>query len=617
MRRMEKNIKILLSVVTMTLISTIVAPAQSVSVKVIPDVVIEGEKFRVVYELENARANDIIIDEIDGCNRLSTNPGVTSSTSISNYNGSMTQKSSYSYAYTFRAVKTGTHTIPPATFIIDGKEIKTKSASIKVLPPDQTASQAPLYSGNSSSATAPQTSSDAPSQIASGKDHFLRMNLNKTKVYEHEAIECTLTLYTREQQPNLNYKTPPTFEGFLTQDVENYRGQPTMDNINGRNYIIYPLRKYILFPQKTGKLEVNPGTLLMTVTEYETINTFFGSQMIPVGERELTVSGKPTEVNVQSLPHPAPASFNGAVGRFTLESRLNPESLRTNEAASLELLITGTGNIANVQTPKPDFPVDFEQYTPSEDITTRVAGSTVTGSVKTEYTFVPQSVGTFEIPAIEFSYFDTSKKDYVTLTAGGYTVDVARGAGVTTGTVEQENIARRASDILHIHKSDASKLSKETFTPVVYTAKFWIIWVAILLGAVVFLLIYKKERSKRSDLTAMKTARASSVAKKRLRAAKKYMDARDSEAFHAEMLRALWGYISDRLSIPLTDLNRTNMSEQLSSRGLSEKEITHLISILDECEMARYTPASDMREMSAIYADASNAMDYLSKLSKK
>ncbi|MDE6801151.1 MAG: BatD family protein, partial [Muribaculaceae bacterium] len=270
---MKTRLKILLSLTAMMLAFTLEGYGQSVSVRVVPDVVVEGEVFRVIYELENGQANDIKIDNIDGCNKLSSQPGVTSSTSMTIINGKRTQKSSYSYAYTYRAIKTGTHTISPATFIVDGQEVKSRGASIKVLPPDQSASRTPSYSGGAGSqmqSASPSTqSSGATTTATSGKDHFLRMNLNKTHVYEHEAIECTLTLYTREQQPNLNYKTPPSFDGFLTQDVDNYQGQATMDNINGRNYIIYPLRKYILFPQKTGKLEVNPGALQMTVTEYE------------------------------------------------------------------------------------------------------------------------------------------------------------------------------------------------------------------------------------------------------------------------------------------------------------------------------------------------------------
>lgn len=601
--------------ITICLLAGIYIPAisQTVTVDVQPPVVVEGERFRVTYNVENAQATDIKVGDIEGCNKLS-GPGVTSSSSINIINGKRTEKSSYSYSYIYRAISAGTHAIPAATLTLGGKQIQSKATSIKVLPPDQSAVPGTSGGGSSHSQGDAQQSTSA---TTNNQSRFIRLNLNKTKVYEHEAIECVLTLYSTDQATQLNYKTPPSFDGFLTQDVDNYQGQPTMENINGRNYIIYPLRKYILFPQKTGKLEVSPGQLTMLVTEYETYESFFGRQLIPVGESEVIVSGAKTTVDVQALPHPQPASFNGAVGRFTLESQLNPTSLKTNEAATIKIILTGTGNIGNVRTPKPELPIDFEQYTPSEDISTRVSGSTVTGMITTEYTFVPQSVGKFEIPEVEFSYFDPSKKDYVILTAGGYNIDVARGAGVSTGIVEQEDIKARATDILHIHRTDASALSKSPGRPVIYKPLFWIIWVAVIAGAAAFLIIHKKQMKKRADIVGMKTARAGRVAKKRLRAAKKFMDAGDSDAFHAEVLKALWGYISDRLAIPVADLNRTNVSEKLAGHGMSEEEIAKVIELLDECEMARYTTASAMRDMPEIYRSASDAMDNLSKITRK
>lgn len=587
--------------------------AQTISVEVRPPVVIEGETFSVIYTLSDTRATDIRVDEIEGCNRLRENPGVTTSSSTTIINGKMTQNSSYAYAYPYRALTVGTHAIPPAVFTVDGKEIRTNSASIKVLPPDQTPST--TSSGHSSTQQPSQISGQTTASQGAG-DSFVRMNLNKTRVSEHEAIECTLTLYTHERQPQLNYKTTPSFDGFLTQDVDGFRGQATMDNVGGRNYYVFPLRRYILFPQKTGRLEVNPGSLTMTVTEYETMQTFFGRQLVPVGEREVTVAGRPTTVEVAPLPSPAPPSFTGAVGRFTLESKLNPESLRTGEAASITVIVTGTGNIANIKCPTPEFPVDFEQYTPSEDVATRVSGSTVTGSITSEYTFVPQSVGSFEIPQLEFTYYDTSSHKYVTLTAGGYTVDVARGTGTpaASSAVEQEDISRRATDILHIHSTDSSVLSKVNSRPILYSAMFWIIWGVILAGGAAFLIVYRRETRKRADIIGLKTARAGRVARKRLRLAKRYMADGNAEAFHAEVLRALWGYISDRLAIPVSDLSRANISDRLSGHGLTDDEIRRLIDILDECEMARYTPASAMRPMQQIYADASDAMDVLSKV---
>lgn len=306
--------------ITICLLAGIYIPAisQTVTVDVQPPVVVEGERFRVTYNVENAQATDIKVGDIEGCNKLS-GPGVTSSSSINIINGKRTEKSSYSYSYIYRAISAGTHAIPAATLTLGGKQIQSKATSIKVLPPDQSAVPGTSGGGSSHSQGDAQQSTSA---TTNNQSRFIRLNLNKTKVYEHEAIECVLTLYSTDQATQLNYKTPPSFDGFLTQDVDNYQGQPTMENINGRNYIIYPLRKYILFPQKTGKLEVSPGQLTMLVTEYETYESFFGRQLIPVGESEVIVSGAKTTVDVQALPHPQPASFNGT---GILRVRLNCE----------------------------------------------------------------------------------------------------------------------------------------------------------------------------------------------------------------------------------------------------------------------------------------------------
>lgn len=587
--------------------------AQNISVSVNPDVVIEGERFKVVYELENANADDINIDEIEGCKKLS-GPGVSSSTSISIINGKRTSKSSHVYTYLYKAEKAGTYTIQPATFTIGGKQIKSRQASIKILPPDQDSSTS---SSNNFGSSTGQNQDNVLKQSPTSQ-RYIRFRLNKSKAYEHEAIECTLILYSTTQVDNLNYKTPASFDGFLTVDDSGFRSQPTMDNIDGRNYIIYPLKRYIIFPQKTGKLEIQPGQLTMTEQEYEEYyDPFFGRQRFPIGQHEVTISGTNSTIEVMPLPHPQPASFNGAVGRFTLEAHLNSTELRTNEAATLKTILSGTGNIGNIKSPAPEFPIDFEQYSPAENISTRVSGNTVTGMITTEYTFVPQSVGDFELPKIEFSYFDTSKKEYITLTAGGYDVKVSRGAGVTTGFIEQEEIKARITDILHIHPVKAENLSKKTMTPIIYKSIFWIIWGIVIAIATLFLIFYRKQIKRRSDVVGMKTSRAGRVAKKRLRRAKHYMEAGNSDAFHAEVLKAMWGYISDRLNIPVVDLNRANISEKLTARDMSETDINDVINLLDECEMARYTPASAMRAMPLIYQNASDLMDILSKITRK
>ena len=321
-------------------------------------------------------------------------------------------------------------------------------------------------------------------------------------------------------------------------------------------------------------------------------------------------------LNITPLPDPKPASFTGAVGKFTLEARINSDKLRTNEAASITTIITGTGNIKYVKSPELDLPIDFEQYTPSEDVRTHVSGNTVTGTVTSEYTFVPQSVGTFTIKPIEFSYFDLTKKEYVTLTSGGYVLEVARGANTTTGVSEQNEIRQRATDILHIHSLSDNSLST-TYSPTIHSISFWISWIVVIVIATAGLFLHRRQLRLNADVIGRKTARAGRVAKKRLHRAKNFMESGNREAFYAEILSALWGYISDRLAIPVADLNRNNISEQLSAHGMNNEDITRIINLFDECEMARYTPESSMRSMTDIYNDASQSMDTLESIKKK
>ncbi|MDE6085850.1 MAG: BatD family protein, partial [Muribaculaceae bacterium] len=306
-----------------------------------------------------------------------------------------------------------------------------------------------------------------------------------------------------------------------------------------------------------------------------------------------------------------------AVGQFNLESRLSSDNLRTNEAASITMILTGTGNIKYAKCPAPILPVDFEQYTPSEDVRTHVSGNTVSGTVTAEYTFVPQSVGTFEIPVTEFTYFDPAKKDYVILNVGGYTLDVARGAATTVGVTEQSEIKQRATDILHIHRLDESKLIPEISKPAIYKVGFWIAWLGVIALAATGLALYHRHLKLQADVVGRKTARAGRVAKKRLRLAKGFMDKDQKQQFFAEILNALWGYISDRLVIPVSDLTRANISEKLSERGLAATDIETIINILDECEMARYTPDASLRSMQEIYDETSASMDALESMKKK
>ncbi len=597
----------------LTLVSCGLVQAQKVSVQV-PKSVIEGSIFQVVFELENARAEDIQVGKIEGCTELS-GPGVTSSSSVTIINGKRTDTSSTGYAYTYRAVKAGTYTIPAATLKVNGKSIQSQPTQIKVLPPDSNTSQ----SGSSASAQSSSSLGTPQStQNISSSDIFVRIIFNKSHVYEQEAVECTLKLYTRYNSISgiMPHKLP-TFDGFLIEELSQTNQDNEIEHYNGQNYLTAVLKKYIIFPQKSGTLTVTSGEYTVNVTTMQRVSHgFWGYTNVPV-EQEVSLKPTSATINITSLPSPRPSSFTGAVGHFNLESRISSNNLRTNEAASITMILTGTGNIKYAKCPAPVIPVDFEQYTPSEDVRTHVAGNTVTGTVTSEFTFVPQSVGTFNIPPVEFTYFDTSKKDYVTISAGGYEMEVARGASTTVGVSEQSEIRQRVTDILHIHRIDENSLNTEIPHPAVYNIGFWALWLVVIVIAGTGLGLYHRHLKLQADVIGRKTARAGRVAKKRLRQAKIYMDRNEKQQFYAEVLSALWGYISDRLVIPVADLTRANISEKLSERGMSPEDINNIISILDECEMARYTPDASLRSMQELYNETSKEMDSLESLKKK
>lgn len=596
-----------------TLLLTVAgAVAQQVTVQA-PRSVVEGNMFQVVFQLENARAQDINVGKIDGCTELS-GPGVTSSSSVTIINGKRTSSSTTGYAYTYRAIKAGTYTIPAATLTVDGKEIQSKPVQIKVLPPDSN----PVSGNNSPGSTSPDTQSATAGQNISASDIFVRIIFNKSHVYEGEAVECTLKLYTRYNSiSGIQPRKLPTFDGFLIDEVDQAAQENEIEHYNGQNYLTAVLKKYIIFPQTSGQLTVTSGEYTVGVTTMQRVSHgFWGYTNVPV-EQDVNLSPTKATITITPLPSPKPASFNGAVGRFNIESRLNSDQLRTNEASSITTIITGSGNIKYVKCPPLQLPVDFEQYNPSEDVRAHVAGNTVTGTVTSEFTFVPQSVGTFNIPPVEFSYFDPTKKEYVTLSTGGYDLDVVRGTSTTIGVNEQSEIKQRATDILHIHRLNEADLKAAKHRQTIYSPSFWMAWLSVIIIAIAGLALYRRQLKLNADVVGRKTARAGRVAKKRLRRAKGFMDHGDKEQFFAEILNALWGYISDRLVIPVADLTRANVSEKLASRAMSQPDIDRIIDILDECEMARYTPDASLHTPAEIYDETSVAMDTLERLKKQ
>ncbi|MDE5970151.1 MAG: BatD family protein [Muribaculaceae bacterium] len=598
---------------TLIILFSILALAVKISAQaefsmVPPRTTIEGRNFSLTYRLKNSSESaSPRAPEIEGC-RLLYGPATSTMQSYQNINGHATSSVTVEYTFTYKAEKAGTYTIPAISINVGGKTLSSKSGTIKVLPPDSDSGY-----GNDD-VTIDNASTQSASRDVSDKDVFIRIILNKSKAYKEEAIECTMKLYTKYSSiNNISALTPPVFDGFLIEDDDNFVQSNDTEHYNGQNYLTAILKKYIIFPQKSGKLTINSGEYDITIVQYERVNMGFFATSRPV-EKVVRVKPGNLTVNILPLPEPMPAGFSGAVGNYQISSSISSTSLRTNEAATLTLKITGSGDIKYIQEPQIEFPSEFEQYTPRTDINTRIAGNTVSGTNSIEYTFVPQSTGDFKIPAKEFIYFDPVREKYVTLSTEPYSIKVSKGAGTAIASSDQQDIAAKVTDILHI-KPDVDNQQTD-ITPVAYKFYYWILYVLLIIVLVGAVVIYKERIKMSADVTGRKMARASKVARQRLKEANSYLTRHENEKVYEALLRAVWGFLSDKLSIPASQLSRQNISEKLSEINTPATLIDRIIEVIDNCEMARFTPGMNDASAEKAYNEVSEIMKEMDNIKK-
>lgn len=577
-----------------------------------PKQVVQGNKFRVVYTLQDAEGKGIKVNEIPGAT-LIYGPSTSTSQSYQIINGKSSSSFSSQYTYMYRADKAGTYTIDGATILVDNKAVKCNGFTIEILPPDKTASN---RGNQSQSVQIDDINSQSASKPVNANDIFVRINLSKQSAYEQEAILCTIKLYTKYEISSFMPTLQPSFNGFLIEDLPLQTQLNNIEHVNGQNYMVAELKKCILYPQQSGKLTITSGNYDVSVIQYEQTRSFFGMMRTPV-EKSVKMKSNQASVNVRKLPEPKPASFTGAVGNFKISGALQNTEFKTYEAATFKIKISGTGNIKYVKTPGVNFPSQFEVYDPKSTAKVSPSGSNMAGNVSWEYTFMPQKQGDYTIPPVEFSYFNLGSRKYETISTDAFTVHVDKGKGTPAaiGGVAKEEIIQKNTDILHIKTGDLG-LSKD-HSHIVSSFVYWLWYIIPLLILGTFIYIYRKTIKARSNIQLMKTKKAGKVAKKRLRIAKTFMQTHDSSKFYNEILNAVWGYTSDKLDIPVSNLNKENIANELDKYGASEDLVKEILRILDECEFAQYAPAQSDDQMEQIYNSTSNIMDKLENTRKK
>ena len=576
--------------------------AASVSFRVeAPSQVIEGNKFSITYVLENSPEypQNIEIKEIPNC-RFLFGPAIMQSSSDITTNGKRRHSSSVRYTYTYRAEKQGTVKISAANAIVGGKTLSTRPVSLEILPPDRSATNT---SGNrTQSVQVYDIDTQTADKPIGHNDVFVRIVLSKPSAYVQEGVLCSIKLYSKYQISKFLTNVQPSYNGFMAQEVP-VQLQGKFENVNGENYYSYVVKQSVLFPQQSGQLKISSGSYELTVVQFETINTAFGRMRSPV-EKTIKLQSNSASLDVRELPTPRPADFTGAVGNFKVSCVLPENQVRTNEASSVKIVLSGSGNLKGLTMPKFNFPSQFDMYDPQTVVSANPSGSTLTGKVEAEYTFVPQSVGTFKIEGTSFSYFNPASEKYEHVNIEGFNLNVAKGTASNAVRYNHEPMR----DILPIYTGEMH-LSKD----VAYILGGWHNVLFYVVLSVVFLFVaflYRRTLKLRANEMLMKKKGANKVANKRLKRAKRFMQKGLSDQFYEEMLTALWGYFSDKLSIPVSELNRDNISKELTNYGMYEVDIDRIIRILDECEFARYAQSAAMAgiSMDKVFAEAVEAI---------
>ena len=593
-----------------TVCAAAIAVAQKAQFSLIqPRNVVQGQRFALTFRLVDGEANPPQAPELDNCSLL-YGPSTSTMQSTSIVNGRMSSTYSTDYTFTYRANSAGRVQVPSVSVSVQGQTISTQPTSFNILPSDSDPGAA------QQGGVAQQRPSQPQSQSAgniSADDLLVRVFFSKNTVYEQEPVVATIKVYTVHDISSFLPTTQPAFEGFLTEELP-VSLETNLENYNGRNYHTAVLKRLLLYPQKPGTLTVNSGKYDVTIVQQEVVNMGFFRTYRPV-ERNITTSSNVASLTVRPLPEPRPAGFNGAVGQFKVSTSLTPELLKTNEAATYSYTVKGTGNIKFLSEPVVDFPAGVDVYTPKTDIDARVAGADMTGTYTTDFTIVPQEQGQLTIPGTPFVYFDPHSGQYVTLETETYSVKVARGAS-TSVVSEQTALATEIKDIRHIHPTSNTR-GRFIVDYVVADWWYWTIYVVLVaaLGAVVF--IYRRHIRLEADVTGRRLARASRVANKRLREARKYMTEHRNEEFYGALAKALWGYVSDKLSIAPSQLMRDNIAERLESFGASPEAVANVLEVLDECEMARFTPAHSDSEVARLYDRAVSAINGIENVKRR
>lgn len=576
-----------------------------------PAEVAVGEQFRLTYTVNTQNVNGFRVGTIPAELEVLMGPSTSSQSSFQMVNGHTSSSSSITYTYIICANKAGTYSIPAAHISVGGKTIASNQLRIKVSGASRQGAQG--QQGQGQGGLRP-----AGSRI-SGSDLFIKVSANKRRVHEQEPILLTYKVYTLVDLTSLKGNMPD-LKGFHTQEVQLPQQKSyKIETVNGRPYRTVTWSQYVMFPQITGKLEIPSitfdGIVIQQNRDVDPFEAFFngGSGYVEV-KKKIKAPG----LTIQVDPLPArPAGFSGGVGSFTISAQLNKTDIKANNPVTLRVIVSGRGNLKLIKKPEVKFPKDFDTYDAKVTDKTKLTSNGVEGNMVYDFLAVPRNQGKYEIPPIEFVYYDTEANAYKTVKTQAFTLNVAKGSGSAsvsdyTGDAADDQLNK---DIRGIKTGDADvhDIGDFFFGSTAY-------WVAMCVLAAIFVslfVVFRHRAIANANIDRMRGKKANKVATKRLKKANRLMLDSKASLFYDEVLRALWGYVGDKLSIPVEKLSRENISQRLAERSVGDETIALFIGALDECEFERYAPGDVKGNMSKTFEAAMTAIMRIEETMKK
>jgi len=573
-----------------------------------PGVVTLGQQFQVVFSI-NAKPKSFTAPTFKDFTILA-GPYTSSQSSIQVINGEMSQSVEYSYTYVLQANKEGKFTIEEAKATVGGKTYSSNIITIEVV---KGSASAPPSSGGQQQQQ--QNRQESENVEENKEDIFVKILTDKKEAYQGEAITATIKIFSRINISDLQNAKFPSFNGFTKEEIETPQITLQREIINGKVHLTGIIKKYVLIPQHSGEITIDPFELdviyqqRVNAAPRSIFDDFFGTYR----DVKQTVKSEPFKIKIKPLPEPKPAGFTGGVGNFNFSASIDKPKAKQNDGITLKIKISGNGNIKYTDLPKISFPSDFEVYDPKITTDVKASSNGLTGSKIFEYLIIPRHYGNYTIPSFNFTYFDIASKQYKTYKSPEFNLNIEKSNEPSSTPMvsgfSKEDISFFGKDIRYIKTNNIKLYQKNKQY---YGAKnFYLAYLISFVLFIAIIIISRKQIKERANIQKVKNKRANRLAIKRLKQAKIAIKENDNQKFYEEISKALWGYIGDKLFIPTADLSKEIAINELIKREVNKQLIDELIDIIDKCEFARYAPSAINVSMTEIYNSAAKVISKL------